>query len=81
LVPLRHEEAHNILQLESFELKLGEIGKILMMTLMLQNKQHRQQRAIFLHEELMKLPSFPRKALEVDFSLYEGGDIGKVKWC
>ncbi|XP_065573108.1 protein unc-80 homolog isoform X4 [Artemia franciscana] len=77
LVPLRHEEAHNILQLESFELKLGEIGKILMMTLMLQNKQHRQQRAIFLHEELMKLPSFPRKALEVDFSLYEGGDIGK----
>ena len=31
----------------------------------------------FLHEELLKLPSFPRKALEADFGLY-GGDLGKV---
>ena len=30
------------------------------------------QRVLFLHEELMKLPSFPRKALEANFSLYNG---------
>jgi hypothetical protein len=30
------------------------------------------QRVLFLHEELMKLPSFPRKALEANFSLYSG---------
>lgn len=35
------------------------------------------QRVFFLHEELMKLPSFPRKALEADFSLY-CGPLGKV---
>ena len=33
---------------------------------------------VFLHEELMKLPSFPRKALEADLDLYKGGEMGKV---
>jgi len=34
----------------------------------------------FLHEELAKLPSFPRKALDAEFSLYSG-DLGKVlRW-
>jgi hypothetical protein len=36
------------------------------------------QRVVFLHEELMKLPSFPRKALEADLDLYKGGEMGKV---
>lgn len=35
------------------------------------------QRVVFLHEELMKLPSFPRKALEADLDLYQGGQLGK----
>ena len=30
------------------------------------------QRVLFLYEELMKLPSFPRKALEANFGLYKG---------
>lgn len=30
------------------------------------------QRVLFLHDELMKLPSFPRKALEANFSLHRG---------
>lgn len=29
-------------------------------------------RVLFLHDELTKLPSFPRKALEADFSMYTG---------
>lgn len=37
------------------------------------------QRVVFLHEELMKLPSFPRKALESELDLYKGGEMGKVR--
>ena len=35
------------------------------------------QRVLFLHEELMKLPSFPRKALESNFQLHHNGVYGK----
>ena len=35
------------------------------------------QRVVFLHEDLVKLPSFPRKALEAELDLFEGGSIGK----
>ena len=37
------------------------------------------QRVVFLHEDLMKLPSFPRKALEAELDLHPNGEIGKVK--
>jgi hypothetical protein len=36
------------------------------------------QRVVFLHEDLIKLPSFPRKALEAELDLYTNGEIGKV---
>ena len=36
------------------------------------------QRVVFLHEDLMKLPSFPRKALEAELDLYVNGEMGKV---
>ena len=36
------------------------------------------QREVFLHEDLMKLPSFPRKALEAELDLYVNGEMGKV---
>ncbi len=36
-------------------------------------------RVLFLHEELMKLPSFPRKALEADLNLNSNGCMGKVR--
>ncbi|KAF8565274.1 hypothetical protein P879_07925 [Paragonimus westermani] len=45
----------------------------------------------FLHEELTKLPSFPRKALETEFGLYNLAELGrplfgldtvhKLSWC
>ena len=44
----------------------------------------------FLHEELSKLPSFTRKALEAEFTLYEGqlseelqglDQLHKMVWC
>ena len=36
------------------------------------------QRVVFLHEDLIKLPSFPRKALEAELDLHANGEIGKV---
>ena len=36
-----------------------------------------QNHVAFLHEEFLKLPSFPRKALETEFDMY-GGEWGKV---
>lgn len=36
------------------------------------------QRVVFLHDELMKLPSFPRKALEADLALYSRGPLGST---
>ena len=37
-----------------------------------------QNHVSFLREELLKLPSFPRKALESEFGLYKG-QFGKVR--
>ena len=36
-----------------------------------------QNHISFLHEELIKLPAFPRKALDAEFSLYQGS-LGNV---
>ena len=36
-----------------------------------------QNHVAFLHEEFLKLPSFPRKALETEFDMYNG-EWGKV---
>ena len=44
----------------------------------LKNVNHVVQRVVFLHEDLMKLPSFPRKALEAELDLYVNGELGKV---
>ena len=38
------------------------------------------QRVVFLHEDLVRLPTFPRKALESELDLYEKGEIGKVSY-
>ena len=46
----------------------------------LKNVNHVVQRVVFLHEDLMKLPSFPRKALEAELDLYVNGEIGKVSY-
>lgn len=37
-----------------------------------------QNHVAFLHEEFLKLPSFPRKALETEFDMYSG-EWGKVR--
>ena len=72
------EDAHRELQKQSMRLKFIEIGKVMLVWGILKNVSQVVQRVVFLHEDLVKLPSFPRKALEAELELFENGDIGKV---
>uniref|UniRef100_A0A8D8LFR6 Protein unc-80 homolog n=1 Tax=Cacopsylla melanoneura TaxID=428564 RepID=A0A8D8LFR6_9HEMI len=77
LVHLNADEAFNALQQQELLHKFIEIGKVLLTWAILKNVDMVVQRVVFLHEELMKLPSFPRKALDTDLDLYKGGIMGK----
>ncbi|KAK4883609.1 hypothetical protein RN001_006928 [Aquatica leii] len=77
LMHMKPEDAFNALQQQELVYKFVEIGKVLLTWAILKNVDMVVQRVVFLHEELMKLPSFPRKALESDMDLYKGGEIGK----
>ncbi|XP_032667266.1 protein unc-80 homolog isoform X6 [Odontomachus brunneus] len=77
LVHMKPEDAFNLLQQQELMHKFVEIGKVLLTWAILKNVDMVVQRVVFLHEELMKLPSFPRKALEANLDLYKGGEIGR----
>ncbi|KAE8737653.1 hypothetical protein FOCC_FOCC016879, partial [Frankliniella occidentalis] len=77
LVHMKQDEAFAALQQQELMHKFVEIGKVLLTWAILKNVDMVVQRVVFLHEELMKLPSFPRKALEADLDLFKGGEIGK----
>ncbi|XP_037051116.1 protein unc-80 homolog isoform X4 [Bradysia coprophila] len=77
LIEMRTDEAFNALQKQELIKKFVEIGKVHLTWAILKNVDMVVQRVVFLHEELMKLPSFPRKALEADLDLCKGGEFGK----
>ncbi|XP_074114400.1 unc80, NALCN channel complex subunit isoform X13 [Cotesia typhae] len=77
LIHMKPEDAFNALQRQELVHKFVEIGKVLLTWAILKNVDMVVQRVVFLHEELMKLPAFPRKALEADLDLYKGGEIGR----
>ncbi|VVC92531.1 unnamed protein product [Leptidea sinapis] len=76
LVHMKPEEAFDKLQHQELLHKFVEIGKVLLTWAILKNVDMVVQRVVFLHDELMKLPSFPRKALEADLVLYSRGSLG-----
>ncbi|XP_067144484.1 protein unc-80 homolog isoform X1 [Centruroides vittatus] len=76
LIHMDPEVAFETLQKQAFTQRFLELGKVLMSLSILKSPTQVTQRVFFMHEELMKLPSFPRKALEADFSLYNG-PLGK----
>ncbi|XP_025208646.1 protein unc-80 homolog isoform X2 [Melanaphis sacchari] len=77
LIQMDLTEAFNQLQSQELIHKFIEIGKVLLTWAILKNVDMVVQRVVFLHEELIKLPSFPRKALDADLDLYQGGNMGK----
>ena len=58
--------------------KFVENGKVMLVWGILKNVNQVVQRVVFLHEDLVKLPSFPRKALEAELDLFENGEQCKV---
>ncbi|RWS30612.1 protein unc-80-like protein [Leptotrombidium deliense] len=76
LVKMDPKRAFRRLQSQAFTLQFVELGKVLMSLSIVKSQYLAIQRVLFLHEELMKLPSFPRKALEANLSLYHGS-MGK----
>ena len=52
--------------------------KVMLVWGILKNVSQVVQRVVFLHEDLVKLPTFPRKALEAELELFHGGEMGKV---
>lgn len=74
---MQSSEAFSALQNQELVKKFVEIGKVHLTWAILKNVDMVVQRVVFLHEELMKLPFFPRKALESDLDLYQGGELGK----
>ena len=73
-------EARAELQSQASKLKFVEIGKVMLVWGILKNVTQVVQRVVFLHEDLVKLPSFPRKALETELDLFDEGQMGKVNW-
>lgn len=80
LMLMKPEESFLALQKQELSKKFVEIGKVHLTWAILKNVDMVVQRVVFLHEELMKLPAFPRKALEVDLDLHHGGEYGKVSY-
>ncbi|KAJ8719024.1 hypothetical protein PYW07_016580 [Mythimna separata] len=78
LVHMEPDEAFQKLQEQELLQKFVEIGKVLLTWAILKNVDMVVQRVVFLHDELMKLPSFPRKALEADLVLYSRGALGST---
>ncbi|KAK7491630.1 hypothetical protein BaRGS_00017083 [Batillaria attramentaria] len=76
LVKMDPEDASLALQKRVFMLKFIEIGKVLLTNAVLENTANHQNHVAFLHEEFLKLPSFPRKALETEFDMHQG-QLGK----
>lgn len=70
------QEGIAALQQAAFTHKLTEMSKVLM-TLVIMSQDQTAQRVFFLHEELTKLPAFPRKALDAEFDLFKCKPMGK----
>ncbi|XP_023931089.1 protein unc-80 homolog isoform X1 [Lingula anatina] len=82
MVRLDTQKAFSALQHKAIALKFAEVGKVMATFSILTSHQtpgrsHQlQNHVMFVYEELLKLPSFPRKALEAEFGMYKG-DHGK----
>jgi len=72
LINMEPGRAFDILQRQELINQFLESGKVSMSLSIVKSSHMAVQRVLFLHEELMKLPTFPRKALETNFSLFRG---------
>uniref|UniRef100_A0A6Q2X9I2 Uncharacterized protein n=1 Tax=Esox lucius TaxID=8010 RepID=A0A6Q2X9I2_ESOLU len=72
LVHMLPEKGQELIQKQVFSRKLEEVGRVLFLISLTQNMPavHKQSHVSLLQEDLLRLPSFPRTAIDGEFSLF-----------
>ncbi|XP_034720564.1 protein unc-80 homolog isoform X19 [Etheostoma cragini] len=71
LVHMLPEKGQELIQKQVFSRKLEEVGRVLFLISLTQHMPavHKQSHVSLLQEDLLRLPSFPRTAIDAEFSL------------
>ncbi|XP_030638088.1 protein unc-80 homolog [Chanos chanos] len=72
LVHMLPEKGQELIQKQVFSRKLEEVGRVLFLISLTQRMpaMHKQSHVSMLQEDLLRLPSFPRTAIDAEFSLF-----------
>ncbi|TKS66639.1 Protein unc-80 -like protein [Collichthys lucidus] len=72
LVHMLPEKGQELIQKQVFSRKLEEVGRVLFLISLTQHMPavHKQSHVSLLQEDLLRLPSFPRTAIDAEFSLF-----------
>uniref|UniRef100_A0A8B9PN18 Unc-80 homolog, NALCN channel complex subunit n=1 Tax=Apteryx owenii TaxID=8824 RepID=A0A8B9PN18_APTOW len=79
LVQMHPEKGQELIQKQVFTRKLEEVGRVLFLISLTQKipTAHKQSHVSMLQEDLLRLPSFPRSAIDAEFSLFSDPQAGK----
>ncbi|KAB0399072.1 hypothetical protein E2I00_002605 [Balaenoptera physalus] len=79
LVHMHPEKGQELIQKQVFTRKLEEVGRVLFLISLTQKipTAHKQSHVSMLQEDLLRLPSFPRSAIDAEFSLFSDPQAGK----
>ncbi|KFO96913.1 Protein unc-80, partial [Calypte anna] len=79
LVQMHPEKGQELIQKQVFTGKLEEVGRVLFLISLTQKipTAHKQSHVSMLQEDLLRLPSFPRSAIDAEFSLFNDPQAGK----
>ncbi|XP_049661751.1 protein unc-80 homolog isoform X15 [Accipiter gentilis] len=79
LVQMHPEKGQELIQKQVFTRKLEEVGRVLFLISLTQKipTAHKQSHVSMLQEDLLRLPSFPRSAIDAEFSLFNDPQAGK----
>ncbi|XP_053326722.1 protein unc-80 homolog [Spea bombifrons] len=79
LVHMPPEKGQELIQKQVFTRKLEEVGRVLFLISLTQKipTAHKQSHVSMLQEDLLRLPSFPRSAIDAEFSLFNDPQAGK----
>ncbi|CAG5934058.1 unnamed protein product [Menidia menidia] len=72
LVHMLPDKGQELIQKQVFSRKLEEVGRVLFLISLTQHMPavHKQSHVSLLQEDLLRLPSFPRTAIDAEFSLF-----------
>ncbi|XP_041056206.1 protein unc-80 homolog [Carcharodon carcharias] len=79
LVHMLPAKGQELIQKQVFTRKLEELGRVMFLMSLTQHMPsvHKQSHVSLLQEDLLRLPSFPRNAVDAEFSLFADHQAGK----